>query len=234
MSLNAQLTQLVKRSFAEMMKDVGTSIPGHFLSFDPITQLAQVQIGVVRIDVNGQSFTPPPIIECPVYIYGTTDHMIELEINPNDECYIMFSQRCIDAWIDQGGAASQPIVRFHDFSDAVCFPGIRSQPNKISNYSNNGIKIRNKSGDKFIWLKNDGTGEITLDELTINAPTTNINGDIIHDGNQTTSGTVASTTMSASESLMVKDVQMSEHKHDDSGTYNVNGQEVAGTSGKPI
>ena len=234
MSLNAQLTQLVKRSFAEMMKDVGTSIPGHFLSFDPVTQLAQVQTGVVRIDVNDQSFTPPPIIECLVYIYGTSDHMIELEINPDDECYIMFSQRCIDAWIDQGGVASQPIVRFHDFSDAVCFPGIRSQPNKISNYSNNGIKIRNKSGDKFIWFKNDGTGEITLDELTINAPTTNINGDIVHNGNQTTSETIQAKIVAATESLKIKDKEMDGHQHDDSGTYNANGVSVVGTSGEPI
>ena len=234
MSITTQLTQLIKRSFSEMMKDVGTSISGHFLLFDPDTQLAQIQIGVVRIDVNGQTFTPPPIIECPVYIYGTSNHMIELEINPDDECYIMFSQRCIDAWIDQGGVASQPILRFHDFSDAVVFPGIRSQPNKISNYSNNGIKLRNKDGDKFIWLKNDGTGEITLDNLTINAPTTTINGDISHNGDQTTTGTVTSTTMNATESLTVKDKEMDGHQHDDSGTYNVNGVSVVGTSGEPI
>lgn len=155
----ANLTELIKRSFSEMMKDVATSIPGHILSFDPVTQIAQVQIGIVRIDVKGVTFTPPPLIEVPVYFAGGSEYMVEHQIDPLDEGFIMFSQRCIDAWFTTGGVAENPILRFHDYSDAVFFPGLRSQPNKIESFANDGIRIRNVDATHYIWLKNDGTIE---------------------------------------------------------------------------
>jgi len=185
MSNKATLTELIQRSFIEMMKDVGTSIPGNILAYDPDTQLAQLQIGIQRVDVNGVTFTPPPLIECPVYVYGG-DFTVETQIDPGTEGIIFFSQRCIDAWNDTGGVANIPILRFHDFSDAYFLPGMRSQPNVVSGHANNGIRLRNKAGDKYIWLKNDGTADITVDTL-------NINADIIHNGNTTQIGDVTLT-----------------------------------------
>jgi hypothetical protein len=186
MTQKASLTNLIKRSFIEMMKDVGTSIPGNIIAFDPETQLAQLQIGVVRVDVNGQTFEPTPLIECPVAFFGGSEYFVEHQIDPGDEGLIIFSQRCIDGWVNTGGTAQNPIMRFHDFSDAAILPGLRSQPNAISNFENNGIRLRNKEGDKYIWLKNDGTADITVDTL-------NVTGDIIHAGDQTTTGTISAT-----------------------------------------
>lgn len=181
--------QLMKRSFTEMMKDIGTSIPGHILAFDSATQLAQLQIGIVRVDVDGKTFKPPPLIECPVYVPGGSEFFVETQIDPGDEGIIIFSQRCIDAWVDTGGVANNPILRFHDFSDAYFLPGMRSQPNKISGHANNGVRLRNKAGDKYIWLKNDGTAEINVTTLVIDGNIVH-NGDTTQDGNTTSTGTI--------------------------------------------
>lgn len=162
----AVLTQLIKRSFIEMMKDVGTSIPGHITAFDESTQRAQVQIGVVRRLVNGQTFEPTPVVEVPVYFPGG-DYCMETEINPGNEGVILFSQRCIDAWVQTGGVAEVPVMRFHDFSDAIFMPGIRSQPNVLSDFKNDGIRLRNKAGDKYVWLKGDGSVEINASSVNI-------------------------------------------------------------------
>lgn len=188
-------TELTRRTFIEMMKDVGTSIPGHFLTFDPATQLAQIQIGVQRIDVNGETFEPAPLIECPVAFLGGSEYFVEHQIDPGDECLIVFSQRCIDGWINTGGVANNPIMRFHDFSDAAILPGLRSQVNKITDHQNNGVRLRNKAGDKFIWLKNDGTAAITVDTLTVIA-NVELTGDINQDGSQTVSGDVVASGIS--------------------------------------
>lgn len=154
----ANLTELIKRSFSEMMKDVATSIPGHVLAFDPVTQLAQIQIGIQRKDVKGVSFDPPPLIEVPVYFSGGS-FLVEHQIDPGDEGIVLFSQRCIDGWLNTGGIADNPILRFHDFSDAMFLPGVRSQPNKIQSFANNGVRLRNADGTHYVWLKNDGTIE---------------------------------------------------------------------------
>lgn len=199
-------TELTRRTFVEMMKDVGTSIPGHFLTFDPVTQLAQIQIGVQRIDVNGNTFEPSPLIECPVAFLGGSEYFIEHQIDPGDECLIVFSQRCITGWKNTGGVANNPIMRFHDFSDAAVLPGLRSQPNKITDHQNNGVRLRNKTGDKFIWLKNDGTAAITVDTLTVIA-NVELTGNINQDGSQTVSGDV-----------VASDISLVNHVHD-KGTY---------------
>lgn len=90
------LTGLLKSAMREGMKDVGTSIPGHILSFNPATQTAQLQIGIVRTDVNGNTQTPAPLIECPVLFAGGGGWSVEHELNPGDPGWIIFSQRCID------------------------------------------------------------------------------------------------------------------------------------------
>ncbi|QDP56514.1 MAG: putative spike protein [Prokaryotic dsDNA virus sp.] len=166
MTIKATLTEAFKRAKLEAMKDIATSIPGHVIAFDPVTQHAQIQIGVVRIDVNGTEFSPPPLIEVPVAFIGGGEYFQEYEINPNDEGQILFSQRCIDGWKTTGGIAQNPILRFHDYSDAVFIPGVRSQPKVIIDHANNGIRLRSKDGTRYVWLKNDGTIETTNGTVT--------------------------------------------------------------------
>jgi hypothetical protein len=148
--------QMLREAFREMMKGVATSTPGHILAFDPVTQLAQVQIGIVRVDLNGAKFDPPAIIETPVYFPGGAYH-VEYQLDPGDEGDILFSQRCIDGWLQTGGIAENPIGRFHDPQDAFFLPGFRSLPNALPAFQNNGIRLSNLTGTQFMWLKQDGS-----------------------------------------------------------------------------
>ena len=230
----SSLTEYAKRTFYEMMKDVATSIPGHVLAFDPETQLAQIQIGIVRKDVNGVEFTPSPLIEVLVNFVGG-DFSVEHQLDIGNEGFIFFSQRCIDGWATTGGVANNPVMRFHDMSDAVFFPGIRSQPNVLSDFKNNGIRLRNKTGAHCVWLKNDGTIETTNDNFTqtINPDgsmtetngsytktvatdgTVNINGFVINpDGSANSPISMTAPTVTGSTSLVVAGTEVKEHKHD--------------------
>lgn len=152
----AKQARMFRDAFREAMKGVCTSLPGHVLTFDPVTQLAQVQPGVSRVDINGVEFTIPPIIEVPVYFPGG-DYCVEYQIDPLCEGDILFSQRCIDGWVQSGGVAANPVGRFHNMQDAMFLPGFRSRPNALPDFQNNGIRIRNRAGIQFVWLKNDNT-----------------------------------------------------------------------------
>lgn len=224
----ASETELHKTAFREMMKSVGTSIPGELLSFDPDTQLAQVRKSIAFFDYQGNRYEPSPIIEVPVFVLGSNDFYVEVELNPGTDGIIVFSQRCIDAWKDSGSVADNPIARFHDEHDAMFIPGLRPQVHRITGHSNNGIKLRNKSGSNYIWLKNDGTGEINLTTLTINA-------NIVHNGDQSTSGTVTAPTVAATTSLTVAGKEMKQHNHS-AGTYRDtdNNSAIVGNSGDPV
>lgn len=147
---------VVSTAFRELMKGVYTSIPADVLAFDSNTQRAQIQIGVQRVDVSGGVFTPPPIMDVPVFFTGD-QFGIEFQIDPGCEGAVYFSQRCIDGWKNTGGVAANPLGRFHSMQDAYFLPGIRSLPNVLPDFQNNGVRLRNKSGTQFAWLKNDGS-----------------------------------------------------------------------------
>lgn len=148
---------LYRVAFREMAKELYTSIPGYLLAFDPKTQRAQVQIGIERVDINGSVFKPPMITDVPVSIYGSDTAFCEVELLPGCEGTIHFSQRCIDGWKQTGKVGVNPIARFHHQKDATFVPGIRSLAGAIKGYANNGIRLRNKSGDTYVWQKRDGT-----------------------------------------------------------------------------
>ena len=147
---------------------------------------------------------------------------LEYQIDPGDEGFILFSQRCIDGWKTTGGTANNPILRFHDKSDAVFLPGIRSLPNVLEDFQNNGIRLRNADGTHFVWLKNDGTitaanasGSFTLSAAGA------FNGDF-------TSFNIVSPTFTHN-GVNVGD----DHKHA-AGTYNIGGTSVTNDSGDPL
>lgn len=175
MTTKVNQTELFKTAFREMMKSVGTSIPGYITGFDKDTQLAQVQIGIEQIDVNGKRFEPAPLIEVPLYVYGGA-FSVECQIDDGTEGLIIFSQRCIDGWVDTGGIAKNPIMRFHDSSDAFFLPGMRSQPNKIESFENNGVRLRNEDGSRYVWLKKNGDVEISANNVEITSTALTHNG----------------------------------------------------------
>lgn len=155
-ALNA--TNLQVESFRELMKSVCTCIPGYVSALldNGKNQRVQVQIGVQRVDINGAVFNPPPIIDVPVLFPGG-DYVIEYEIAQGCEGMIFFSQRCVDGWKNTGGIAANPLGRFHHMQDAFFVPGFRSLAGVITDFQNNGIRIRDKTGTRNIWIKNDGS-----------------------------------------------------------------------------
>ena len=165
--LAQSIENLATRIVNEKLKnEVRTTVPGYILSFDPVKQRASVQVGVEKLLISGESVSPPPIIQCPVCIYGASGGAIEVEVSKGDECLIHFSMRCIDGWREQGGIA--PLVRIERFreSDAFVVLAPRSSANAITSYSNDGIKIRSKDGSNYVWVKSNGEVEINGAKVT--------------------------------------------------------------------
>lgn len=176
------LTTLFKNHAIELQKNINTSIPGSVIAFNSTTQLAQIQIGVKTVLATGENVEIAPLIECPVCFQGGKDFTLEFQIDKGCEGIIIFSQRSIEDWMNEGGISNQNIFRFHDINDAMFIPGIRSNPNVINNFSNDGIRIRNNDSTSYFWLKKDGTAEIK-------ATTINIDGTIINNGTDITNHT---------------------------------------------
>lgn len=133
--------------------------PGIIQSFNPTEQTVTVQISLrelVRKENGAHEWvTISPLLDVPIVIPHAGGYSITMPINAGDECLVIFSDMCIDAWFTYGGIQNQLELRRHDLSDAFAILGIWSQPNKIKNYSVDSMQIRNKKGDAYIELKNN-------------------------------------------------------------------------------
>lgn len=235
----APLQDVLDRAMSGALRDTFTSVPGHIIAFNAATQRAQVQIGIVRVDVDGTVYELPPIVDVPVSFPGD-DYILEYQIDPGCEGDIHFSQRCMDGWKQTGGIADNPVARFHNKQDAKFIPGIRSLVNAISNFANSGIRLRDKTGNRHVWIKNDGTlvvkngNAVTTYGADNSVSTTNGSGYInllasgIVNINGVTFSPVGRVTVPNGGGLtLANGVQAEAHKH--SGV-----QTGGGTSGGPV
>ncbi len=166
-----QFAKMLREIFGEYLKDnVRTSVPGHVLSFDPATQLAEVQIGLMLEDRLGNSEPRRPIVRVPVQFWGAAGGTLECRVAEGVEGSIMFSQECIDSWVDQGGVAAKSEPRRFSINDAYFLPGVRSVPGAITAFANDGIRLRSLDGSAYVWIHDDKTVEIDGVSLSVKCP----------------------------------------------------------------
>lgn len=156
-----------RETFNELMKSVNICVAAHVVTFDKDTQRAQIRVGVEIVDRNGVTIDPPVIIDVPVLFPGGTQFMIIHRVDPGDEGFLIFSQKCLDAWKQTGGVARNPLARFNSLHDAFFVIGARPLPAKISSFSNNGIRLQSRNANYHVWIKNNG--DIIADNKTSSA-----------------------------------------------------------------
>jgi hypothetical protein len=133
---NAQLTDLLRLFRRAMELDLRVSAPGQIVVYDPSTQLASVQLGLlaVEVDENGAEVPQAPLVlpQVPVLCYGGSLGYVSTPIIPGDTGFVLFSDRCIDQWLQSGGPVDPISGRTHNLADAVFIPGFRPLPSKVT------------------------------------------------------------------------------------------------------
>ncbi|WP_052439819.1 Gp138 family membrane-puncturing spike protein [Pseudomonas fluorescens] len=167
----AEYSKMLRGIFGEYLKDnMRTSVPGHVLSFDPDTQMAEVQIGLMLEDRLGSQQPRRPIIHVPVQFWGAAGGTLECRVASNTEGVLFFSQECIDSWVDQGGVAVKSEPRRFSINDAYFIPGVRSIPGAITDFSNDGIRLRSNDGSAYFWIHDNKSLEIGGVSLSVKCP----------------------------------------------------------------
>lgn len=198
-----------KHAIEQRLRGLMICLPGKVVSFDPGSQMAQVECGIQR-RINGQFRTIPIISNVRVQFTGDGEWYFWHQIKPGTEGLIHFSQRAIDTWNDQGGPVAPHELRIFSVEDAFFVPGIRSSRGLIPNFDNSGVGMSSYDGSTRIHLS-PGKISMKASVVDIDADTLNIKADTATTGKLTNNG---------------KDVG-SGHKHKDTQPGN-------GTSGEPV
>jgi hypothetical protein len=192
----SSLSSAIRNAFTNMLKEVHTTIPGSIVSFDPVTQSAEVQISIRRIYIANQADgtetkTPvevPMLINVPVIFLRGGGWCITFPVKPNDECIVHFSERAIDTWRKNGDIQNPKDWRMHDYSDAICQVGLSSEPNVITNFDNTNMQIRNEEGDVSITINEDKSINVESLSVNINSASATFTGNLQVDGDINVSG----------------------------------------------
>ncbi|MDR7283533.1 hypothetical protein J2X84_002357 [Pseudomonas corrugata] len=133
----------------------------------------------------------PLLVDCPVQFPAGGGCTLTFPVKAGDECLVVFSSRCIDAWWQSGGIQAQPELRMHDLSDGFALLGFRSQPRVIHGISTTATQLRSDDGAAFVEVNP------TSHAITLTAPGgVTINGDVQVNGKVDTTGDVKAGTIS--------------------------------------
>lgn len=141
---------------------IWTATPGIIQSFDPDAMTCTVQPatqGQVRDEQGNITSTDLPLLlDCPVQFPAGGGCTLTFPVAEDDECLVVFSSRCIDAWWQSGGIQVQAELRMHDMSDGFAILGFRSQPRVIEGISGTAAQLRTDDGAAFVEV--DSTSHV--------------------------------------------------------------------------
>lgn len=186
-SRSGDLSQLLQTNNETVKDQIRVAIPGIIQSFnsDTVTAVVLPAIKYVENTNDGKKNTSdyPLLVDVPVVFPRGGGCTLTFPVNPGDECIVVFADRCIDFWWQNGGVQEPVASRQHDMSDALCILGPMSQAKKISNISMKSAQLRTDSGSAFIEIAQCGNVTITSPKTTINGPL-QVNGTITSTGDQ--------------------------------------------------
>lgn len=176
---------------------MNTCIPAIVDEFDVNTQRVSatpaIQAKYVTPDGEVQYIDYPKITNIPLAITKCPGLSITCPVKKGQVCTLIFSQRSIDNFLldstkpmppFEGPDVKTSAIRCMDMTDALCFPGVITNKETISNYNNNAIEIRSTDGATKISVAENGlnftqggaTISMSGDEVTISASKVTING----------------------------------------------------------
>jgi hypothetical protein len=113
---------------------------GRIIEFDAQTQTCSVEILQIKQYLDNY-YTPAPITDVPLIIYGAGGGHITLPNPVGTYCLLFFMDRNIDSFLETGEQYVPETSRMHDFTDCIAITTFKTLVNPISDYDENAISI---------------------------------------------------------------------------------------------
>lgn len=148
------LTDLLNAVRNNVVTEINCINIGIIQDFDVATQTATIQLAlkkVLSVDTDGtRTMQERSILKvCPVMVLFGGNSFLSMPIKKGDNCIVLFNDREIDEWFENGGIQTPISYRNHDLSDAIAIVGIRSLQDSISDYLSDGIRLSYNSASRI-------------------------------------------------------------------------------------
>ena len=199
------LSELIKRTIIQTMRQLRVSMPCEVVRYNSKRQMVDVRIVQPEIDLAGNNIPMPVITNIPVSFVRCGNSHITHPINKGDTGFIIFADRDISSWVETNNTSVVDSARTHSMQDSYFVPGIvgggkNANPNDVEiKYNNTTIHLR-KNGDvdintpSKVNVNASSEVNVTTNKLTVNAPNSYFNGNVFVSQLLTTGGFVSNGT----------------------------------------
>lgn len=176
-----EFVQQVNDTIKESMQGMHTAFPGTVVSFDPGTGLATVLPSMKFKKPDGSTVAYPQITGVPVVFPQVMGQQatIAFPVKAGDGCLVIVAEQSIDLWLY--GQETDTDLAF-DLTNSICIPGLFSKGNSV---------MQTACDENAIVVDVKGTRmTVKAGEVTVDAATIKLNGNVTVNGNFTTQGGV--------------------------------------------
>jgi phage baseplate assembly protein V len=153
-ALSGELAETLAAATAALSNDLRVALPGIIQSFDAETVTCTIapaiKGGQTASDGKVSSVSYPLLVDVPVVFPRGGGCTLTFPIKAGDECLVVFADRAIDFWWQNGGTQEPVNARQHSLADAFVIPGPQSQVRKIDAISTSAAQLRTDDGAAFI------------------------------------------------------------------------------------
>lgn len=189
-----QAYKALKDSISSLLR---VAMPGIIKSYNAQTVTCTVQPAIMGMKQDAQgnfsSVKMPLLVDVPVVFPRGGGVSLTFPVKAEDECLVIFADRCIDFWWQSGDVQLPVDPRQHDLSDAFAIVGPQSQKYKISNISASAAQLRSDDGAAIIEIDpashavnvttSGDLAALAQGAVTITSPTITLNGNVTINGN---------------------------------------------------
>lgn len=165
--LSQDLESLIEEAIDIDLLELNTCMPAIVTKYDASTQTCSVQPVFKRTTINGEVSSRGIIEDVPVVFPRSGSFGFTFPLTVGDSVLIVFSQRSLDDWVDNGGEVELTDYRLHDLTDAIAIPGLFSLSDKLDpSPATDSTEIR---GEKIMLGKSGASDEPMVLGTTLQA-----------------------------------------------------------------
>lgn len=181
----SSLSKAIQLGIDSALKELHTCLPAEVISFNAAEQTADLQISIKR-KLGGELVLLPVLKSVPIRYQRSSTFSITFPLEVGDHVMVIFCERSIDTWLEQGGIKEPSDIRKHDLSDAFALPMMYPKPDVIPDFNSDDLEIKTNSGNAKIIVKSSGEVHIETDEEShITSSKTTIHNDLVVTGSIT-------------------------------------------------
>lgn len=124
--LDPNLADSLRALKLDILRSLNCVKVGKIIAFDADAHTADVQILFKRVLPSGLILSQPVLHDVPVFTLQGGGAALQMPVAAGDQCVVLFSDRNLDAWFQNGVEAAPFNSRAHDLSDGIALVGINA------------------------------------------------------------------------------------------------------------